>query len=92
MNIYIRIKKRLKRLSFIQLLFYFVHVDKEYYFAQALQKMLDAGVDTLIEVGPSSTLIKFAKKIAPKTVKRYAITDLESFNEVKALLTSEEGV
>lgn len=62
------------------------------YFAQALQKMLDAGVDTLIEVGPSSTLIKFAKKIAPKTVKRYAITDLESFNEVKALLTSEEGV
>ena len=62
------------------------------YFAQALQKMLDAGVDTLIEVGPSSTLIKFAKKIAPKTVKRYAITDLESFNEVKALLTSEEEV
>ena len=31
------------------------------YFAQAMKKMLDAGVDTFIEVGPSDTLIKFAK-------------------------------
>lgn len=60
------------------------------YFVQAMKKMLDAGVDTFIEVGPSDTLIKFAKKIAPKDVKRYAIKDLESFNEVKELLTAEE--
>lgn len=60
------------------------------YFAQAMKKMLDAGVDTFIEVGPSDTLIKFAKKIAPKDVKRYAVKDLESFNEVKELLTAEE--
>ncbi len=60
------------------------------YFAQAMKKMLDAGVDTFIEVGPSDTLIKFAKKIAPKDVKRYAIKDLKSFNEVKELLTAEE--
>jgi len=55
-----------------------------------MKKMLDAGVDTFIEVGPSDTLIKFAKKIAPKDVKRYAIKDLKSFNEVKELLTAEE--
>lgn len=59
------------------------------YFAQALQKMLDDGVDTLIEVGPSDTLIKFAKKIAPKDVKRYAITDVDSFNAVRDLLLAE---
>lgn len=60
------------------------------YFAQAMQKMLDEGVDTFLEVGPSETLVKFAKKIAPKDVKRYAITDLESFNKVKELLLSEK--
>ncbi|MDF7627192.1 ACP S-malonyltransferase [Lactobacillaceae bacterium L1_55_11] len=60
------------------------------YFAQALQRMLDAGVDTLVEVGPAATLTKFAKKIAPKTVKRYAITDLTSFQEVQAALTNPE--
>lgn len=59
------------------------------YFAQAMQKMLDDGVDTFIEVGPSDTLIKFAKKIAPKDVKRYAITDLESFNAVRERLLAE---
>ncbi|MBZ5983610.1 ACP S-malonyltransferase [Leuconostoc gelidum subsp. gasicomitatum] len=59
------------------------------YFAQAMQNMLDLGVDTFLEVGPSDTLIKFAKKIAPKDVKRYAITDLESFNAVKEMLVAE---
>lgn len=59
------------------------------YFAQAMQNMLDLGVDTFLEVGPSDTLIKFAKKIAPKDVKRYAITDLESFNVVKEMLLAE---
>lgn len=60
------------------------------YFAQALQRMLDDGVDTFIEVGPSDTLIKFAKKIAPKDVKRYAITDLASFNDVRDMLLAEK--
>jgi len=59
------------------------------YFAQAMQNMLDLGVDTFLEVGPADTLIKFAKKIAPKGVKRYAISDLESFNMVKEMLLAE---
>ncbi len=58
------------------------------YFAQAMEKMLADGVDTFIEVGPSDTLIKFAKKIAPKDVKRYAITDIDSFNAVRDLLVA----
>lgn len=59
------------------------------YFAQAMQKMLDDGVDTFLEIGPSETLVKFAKKIAPKEVKRYAITDIDSFNTVRDILLAE---
>lgn len=59
------------------------------YFAQAMQKMLDDGVDTFLEIGPSETLVKFAKKIAPKEVKRYAITDMDSFNTVRDILLAE---
>jgi [acyl-carrier-protein] S-malonyltransferase len=59
------------------------------YFAQALEQLLAQGVDTLIEVGPSDTLTKFARKIAPKEVKRYAITDVASFESVRAILQEE---
>lgn len=59
------------------------------YFAQALEQLLAQGVDTLIEVGPSDTLTKFARKIAPKEVKRYAVTDLSSFEAVRAILQEE---
>ncbi|CAK8054428.1 ACP S-malonyltransferase [Eupransor demetentiae] len=56
------------------------------YFAQDLQQMVDAGVDTLIEIGPGKTLTKFAKKIAPKEIERLNIGDLTSFEETKAFL------
>ncbi|CAH1855105.1 ACP S-malonyltransferase [Convivina intestini] len=58
------------------------------YFSQDLQAMLDQGVDTLIEIGPAATLVKFAKKIAPKEVARYSITDLDSFQEVQEMLSA----
>ncbi|CAH1851770.1 ACP S-malonyltransferase [Convivina praedatoris] len=58
------------------------------YFAQDLQAMLDQGVDTLIEIGPAATLVKFAKKIAPKEVARHSITDLDSFREVQQMLSA----
>lgn len=60
------------------------------YFAQALQAMVDDGVDTLIEFGPSDTLMKFAKKIVGKDVKRYCVKDLASFNEVRDMLIAEQ--
>ncbi|KAI3473933.1 hypothetical protein Pfo_028131 [Paulownia fortunei] len=60
------------------------------YFAQDIEQMVADGVDTFIEIGPSETLVKFAKKIAPKTIKRYAITDLASFNEISELLMKAE--
>lgn len=60
------------------------------YFAEDIEQMVADGVDTFIEIGPSETLVKFAKKIAPKTIKRYAITDLASFNEISELLMKAE--
>lgn len=60
------------------------------YFAQALKAMVDDGVDTLIEFGPSDTLIKFARKIVGKDVKRYVVKDLASFNEVRDMLRAEQ--
>ncbi|MCO0832024.1 ACP S-malonyltransferase [Fructobacillus sp. W13] len=56
------------------------------YFAHCLQNMVDLGVDTLIEVGPGVTLSKFARKVAPKEVARYSVTDFESFEKVAALI------
>lgn len=59
------------------------------YFAHGLQKMVDAGVDTLIELGPSDTLSKFARKIVGKGVQRYHVSDLATFEQVREMLAAE---
>ncbi|MDR3191282.1 MAG: ACP S-malonyltransferase [Lactobacillaceae bacterium] len=61
---------------------------KPTYFAQALQGMMETGVDTLIEFGPSNTLIKFSKKIAAKDVVRYNVADLASYQATREDLTA----
>lgn len=60
------------------------------YFAQALQAMVDDGVDTLIEFGPSDTLYKFARKIVGKDVKRYKVTNFKTYQEVREMLAATE--
>jgi len=64
---------------------------KPTYFAQALQAMLDSGVDTLIEFGPSDTLSKFAKKIAGKEIARYSVSDYDSLQKMISILSEQEG-
>lgn len=59
------------------------------YFAQALQGMLNDGVDVLIEFGPSNTLIKFSKKIGGKDIKRYNVSDVASYVAVLNMLKGE---
>ncbi|KAA8454140.1 ACP S-malonyltransferase [Weissella paramesenteroides] len=59
------------------------------YFAQALQAMVDDGVDTLIEFGPSDTLYKFARKIVGKDIKRYKVTNFKTYQEVREMLAAE---
>lgn len=60
------------------------------YFAQALQAMVDDGVDILIEFGSSDTLYKFARKIVGKDVKRYKVTDFKTYQEVREMLAATE--
>ncbi|KMK53836.1 Malonyl CoA-acyl carrier protein transacylase [Fructobacillus sp. EFB-N1] len=61
------------------------------YFAQCLQEIVDAGVDTLVEIGPAATLVKFSKKIAPKEVTKYTVTDFASYQKVVDAINAEKG-
>lgn len=56
-----------------------------------MQAMVNDGVDTLIEIGPAATLVKFAKKIAPKEVTKYTVTDLASYQKVVEAINAEKG-
>ena len=47
---------------------------------QTIEKLIDQGVDTFIEIGPGKTLISFVKKIN-KDVFTYNIEDLTSFEK-----------
>jgi [acyl-carrier-protein] S-malonyltransferase len=62
------------------------------HFAQDLKAMVDGGVDTVIEFGPSDTLTKFARKIVDKSVRRYSVTDLPSYQVVRKMLSDELAV
>lgn len=60
------------------------------YFAQALQNMVkDVKVDTLIEFGPSDTLSKFARKVVDKTVNRYSVSDMASYEKLRNILETQ---
>lgn len=54
----------------------------------SVQKMIDLGVDTFIEIGPGKVLSGLIKKIN-KTVKTYSVSDEESCQAVIAALKEE---
>ena len=47
------------------------------YWTQTIQKMVDEGVDTFIEIGPGNVLAGLNKKIAPDA-NIYNVSDLAS--------------
>ena len=47
------------------------------HWTQTIQKMVEEGVDTFIEIGPGKVLAGLNKKIAPGTVV-YSISDIET--------------
>jgi [acyl-carrier-protein] S-malonyltransferase len=49
---------------------------------QSVEKMIEDGVDTFIEIGPGKTLTGFLKKIAPQ-VTSYNIQTVEDFKKVR---------
>ena len=55
------------------------------YWTQTIQKMLEEGVDTFIEIGPGKVLAGLNKKIAPETAV-YNVFDKTSLeNTISAL-------
>ena len=57
------------------------HIINPVRFADGLQKMLDMGIDTFVEIGPGKTLSGFVKRTS-KDVKILNINDVESLENV----------
>ena len=55
---------------------------------QSIEKMIEDGIDTFIEIGPGKTLTGFMRKI-DKTVKTYHISTWEDMEEVIGQLVEE---
>ncbi len=63
------------------------------YWTQTIQKMVEEGVDTFIEIGPGKVLAGLNKKIAPEGINVYNVYDAVSLNEtVNALKEQMIGV
>lgn len=60
-------------------------------FYQMVEKMIEAGVDTFIEIGPKKTLGSFIKRIN-KDVTTLNVEDIESFNKTVKYLEENHGI
>ncbi len=54
---------------------------------QSVERMINDGVDTLIEIGPGKTLVGFAKKIGKKCDKNLSLYNVENIETLENLLT-----
>ena len=62
------------------------HVIKPVMFRKSLETMLDAGVDTFIEVGPGKTLSGFAKKVCKEKGVEAKVFNIESVETLEKVL------
>ena len=62
------------------------HVIKPVMFRKSLETMLDAGVDTFIEVGPGKTLSGFAKKVCKEKGVEANVFNIESVETLEKAL------
>ncbi len=58
------------------------------YFYQMVEKLLDSGVDTFIEIGPKKSLCGFVKKINRK-LNIYNVEDIASLNKLLTFMKEE---
>ena len=56
---------------------------------QSVEKMIQEGVDTFVEIGPGKTLAGFMKKIAPE-MKTYNIQIVEDLEQISDLIHSRK--
>ena len=59
------------------------------YWTQTIEKMVEAGVDTFIEIGPGKVLAGLNKKIAPEGVNVYNVYDVASLEATVEALNAE---
>ena len=58
---------------------------------QSVEKMIQEGVDTFVEIGPGKTLAGFMKKIAPE-MKTYNIQNVEDLEQISDLIHSRNKI
>ena len=56
---------------------------------QSVEKMIQEGVDTFVEIGPGKTWAGFMKKIAPE-MKTYNIQNVEDLEQISDLIHSRK--
>lgn len=55
---------------------------------QSIERMINDGVDTLVEIGPGKTLVGFAKKIGKKCRKELNLYNVENLETLENLITT----
>lgn len=65
------------------------HIISPVHFEQEIQQMLQAGVDTFIELGPGKTLTGFVKRES-KQVSTYCVNNVETFEDLCEKFKKEE--
>ena len=55
---------------------------------QSVEKMIEQGVDTFVEIGPGKTLTGFIKKIAKAVDKEVTTYNVEKFEDVEAVVNA----
>ena len=67
------------------------HIINPVQFKKTLEKMLEEGIDTFIEIGPGKTLSGFLKRIqTDKEIKILNISDVETYKNTLSILKGEQ--
>ena len=64
-------------------------ISSSVYWTQTIQKMVEEGVDTFIEIGPGKVLAGLNKKIAPDIVNVYNVFDVASLEATVSALNEQ---
>lgn len=62
------------------------HVVNPVKFGKSIEKMLDMGIDTFIEIGPGKTLSGFVKKVCKKLEKEANVFNIENIETLESTL------
>lgn len=61
-------------------------------FEESLKKLMEAGADTFVEIGPGNTLSGFLKKTAKEVGKEINVYGIDSAEDLKQLIANKEAL